>query len=319
MSTRPTTAQATLTATAPDAAERSAKGRPGAPARRFLFDRSFDPPRDPPPGQDTAEELEPVRPLYDLGDEDPIVPGGEAAAQADPEAGDGDGEEAEAEPAPTFTAQDLEEARAAGHAAGRAEAFDEMAVAVERQAADALESMARILPEAIREVRQLTDTAVEQAAGVAAAITRKVLPVAADEIMLGELKALLARVLPDLLEEPRLVIRVHESLAEAVRGRLQPMVETAGFEGRLVVIGDTLTAPGDGRVEWAGGGVERRLERLWAQIDTALSEHLGAHPDLTVTPPPGPVLDRPEKADPAAPAEAASDPPPHPVPDPQEP
>ncbi|SDG68449.1 FliH/SctL family protein [Roseospirillum parvum] len=282
--TRPVIAPSATAATPPDP-HGSARPEKGAPVRRFLFDRRFDRPAEATPAADNegSEETRPLYDLYDLGDEDPALPG----VDQPPESAD---EPEETPPPPTYSAEELEEARAEAHARGRAEAFEEMATAIDRQAADALESVAQVLPEAVRQVRALTDTAVEQAAGVAAAIARKVLPASADQVMLDELKALLASVLPDLLEEPRLVVRVHESLAETVRQRLQPMAETAGFEGRLVVIGDTLTAPGDGRVEWAGGGVERRLDRLWAQIDTALSEHLGTHPDLTETPPAGPTL-----------------------------
>ena len=69
---------------------------------------------------------------------------------------------------------------------------------------------------------------------------------------------------------PHLVVRVNDGLVEPVQARVQAMSRERGYEGRLVVIGDPDIAPGDGRIEWADGGVAREQARIEAAVDQAL-------------------------------------------------
>ena len=77
---------------------------------------------------------------------------------------------------------------------------------------------------------------------------------------------------------PHLVVRVNDKLVEAVEAQIQRMSRERGFEGRLVVIGEPDIAPGDGRIEWADGGVVREQARIEAAVDQALAGALaGLH------------------------------------------
>jgi flagellar assembly protein FliH len=51
---------------------------------------------------------------------------------------------------------------------------------------------------------------------------------------------------------------------------------TSGFTGRLVVIGDPEVALGDGKIEWADGGLVRDRAAISAAIDNRIAAYLDA-------------------------------------------
>lgn len=75
---------------------------------------------------------------------------------------------------------------------------------------------------------------------------------------------------------PHLVVRVNDALVESVETHVQRISRERGYEGRLVVIGEPEIAPGDGRIEWADGGVVREQARIEAAVDQALAGALTA-------------------------------------------
>jgi len=81
-------------------------------------------------------------------------------------------------------------------------------------------------------------------------------------------------------ETPHLVVRIHDSLYEAARDRIERMAKQAGFEGRLVILAEPDIATGDCRIEWADGGVV--LER--AAIEAKISELVGRYLASATTP-----------------------------------
>jgi len=69
---------------------------------------------------------------------------------------------------------------------------------------------------------------------------------------------------------PHLVVRVHDSLVDEAETLVKRLARERGFEGRLVVLGDPETLPGDARIEWADGGVVRERARIEAAVAEAL-------------------------------------------------
>ena len=70
---------------------------------------------------------------------------------------------------------------------------------------------------------------------------------------------------------PHLVVRVNHALVESVEAQVQRMSRDHGYEGRLVVIGEPEIAPGDGRIEWADGGIVREQARIDEAVAQALT------------------------------------------------
>jgi flagellar assembly protein FliH len=57
--------------------------------------------------------------------------------------------------------------------------------------------------------------------------------------------------------------------------KIDTIATRRGFAGKVVLLAETSVAPGDCRIEWADGGVERDSARLWRDIDLAVARLLG--------------------------------------------
>lgn len=97
--------------------------------------------------------------------------------------------------------------------------------------------------------------------------------------------------LPLVIGEARIVVRLAEPLVDHIKSRMDDMAMEAGFVGKVVLLGDERIAPGDCRIEWANGGIERRADAIKDDIATAiracLSEYDGAAARQDNQPPAG--------------------------------
>jgi flagellar assembly protein FliH len=236
--------------------------------RKFLFDDSFD--FDNPHGSG---------------------PRGRPKAQAEPEP-------APAPPPPTFTEEELNataaDAFAQGEAAGRqagytqgfsdghaagvqegmAQGVAQTEATVAGVSATALEHIAVSVGQLIQERLDSDVARRDEPIHIAMAIARKLMPELARRGGLEEIEALVARCMGELLDEPRLMVRVAPDMSEAVGERLNELARSRGFDTRLIVIPDPGLPPGDCRLEWAEGGAERDSARLLAEIEHCLERLL---------------------------------------------
>lgn len=109
-----------------------------------------------------------------------------------------------------------------------------------------------------------------QAVELAMLIARKVAGEALDAQPLAGIGEAARNALQHLRGVPHLVVRVHDSLVEEAETLVKRLARERGFEGRLVVLGDPDTLPGDARIEWADGGVVRERARIEAAVAEAL-------------------------------------------------
>lgn len=238
--------------------------------RKFQFDESFD--VDAHPGHGYA-------PSY-----------GRAEERAEPPP----------PPPPTYTEEDLGAAREAGfrdgistgHAAGREQGYAEGRAAGQAEGAEAARAeleaseasmAAHALDRIARGVGALLAAHEAAAAArsdlpvhIALAIVRKLMPEFSRRHGLAEIEGLVRNCLTELMDEPRLVVRVSADLIEAVRGQVNETIAASGFDTKLVVVADPELGPGDCRVEWAEGGAERDIARLLADVEQCAERLLEA-------------------------------------------
>ena len=105
-------------------------------------------------------------------------------------------------------------------------------------------------------------------------LVRKLFPKLNEHFGLAEIEALIGDCLERLREEPRLVLRVDSNLLEPVREKVEALLPSTGFEGKLVYLGDDKMAASDVRLEWADGGAERDSQRQWEEIDAVIARAL---------------------------------------------
>lgn len=165
-------------------------------------------------------------------------------------------------------------------AEGRQQGFDEGVHSGTVQAAQRLAQAAEQLANHVATMNAALDDHRHQtltdAIALASTIGRKLAGHLLAAYPTGEIEALIAECLASLDGVPHLVIRCHPDLAEQVRDIAQARIATSGFTGRLVVMGDPERSPGDARLEWVDGGLERDMSALSSEIDRRIATFLAA-------------------------------------------
>lgn len=183
--------------------------------------------------------------------------------------------------AAVHTDDDLAQARAQGIAEGRA------AMEAEQHAAD--EHEITVLLTQLGETAQTLCThrsaeledAARQAGELALTICRKVLPTLSAQNAMTEIEGLIIRTITEMQDEPRLVVRVADARVETLQARFERIAGT--FQGSLVLLGDDELNDADCSLLWADGGADRKLDRLWSELNTAVAAitDTRTHPEPT--------------------------------------
>ncbi len=172
-------------------------------------------------------------------------------------------------PDPTFTHEDMMLARLEGETAGFARGVEETQGAID---GDVVRLLGRILAETetvIAEQKSQRDFIAAEAVKLSAAVARKVLPAMAEAGALREIETLIARCLNERPEESRLVIRLHDSMLDPVRGKIDRMIAEAGFTAKPVLLADPALKRAEVRIEWANGGVDWNFDAQLADMEAS--------------------------------------------------
>jgi flagellar assembly protein FliH len=169
-------------------------------------------------------------------------------------------------------AQAREEAYAEGLAAGERNATS---VAAQTLAA-AAGTLATQSAEMAAALDDATAQAQREAIELAASIGRKLALHLLARYPTVELDALIGECMQSLGGVPHLVVRCHPSIADGIRDIATAHMQTSGFAGRLVVMGDPDLRLGDGRLEWVDGGLVRDIAATAKDIDSKISAYLAA-------------------------------------------
>ncbi|GEM_PF-4770070 len=234
--------------------------KPGMKLRKFMFDYDFDaPPRPKAVQEEEPEVLEPEEPEI----LEPVEP--------------------EEPPEPTFTESEMmariEDARAAafeeGRRAGSEEAWSEAHAQIEQSVTKALTVIGQQLQNIYSMVDERAAASYTDSIAISVSMMQKMLPELARRHAAAEVEALVTDALTRLVDQPKITVFVHDSVADAVSECLGPVVEGLGYEGRLILQVDDHMEPSDAAIEWGGGGSERDTKRIWAEIERILRTYFG--------------------------------------------
>lgn len=177
-------------------------------------------------------------------------------------------------PPPTFSEAELAEARQRGFAEGRTAGLAEAAQSAERQTAMALAALGKAL-EAAGDVHQAAIATTQSAAlTLAAAVARKLVPQLLRSNAVAAVEAAVTEILPQVIEEPRLVIRADDSLIDALKEPIDALTARTGFAGKIILLGDERIRGTDCRIEWADGGAEHDIDRLIREVEATVDRFL---------------------------------------------
>ena len=210
-----------------------------APVTKFTFDLNFDAPKE-------ALQPEPVEEV----------------------------QEVEEEVVPTFSEDELAQARAEGFEAGKEEGRKESAEATEQRILETIESVAENLAQIINNQVQANHDIAQEMIEISTAIAKKMFPDLNARNALGEVERVVQDTLKAITDEPRVQIMVHPDLREPLTDRIDAMTQRAGFDGKVYVNPDTTVNLGDCRVEWSHGAAVRDSETIMEQIDEIIKRNL---------------------------------------------
>jgi flagellar assembly protein FliH len=171
-------------------------------------------------------------------------------------------------------ARSVEAARGEGHATGFAEGERSAASKAARQLAGACEALAGRAAQLVAAEDERRRTLAAEATGLAGAIARKLAAGLIERQPQAPLLALLGQCLTSLEGASQLVITCHPDLAAPLGEPAQARLAAAGFAGRLVIEPDPRLALGDGRIEWADGGLARDHNAILAEIEARIAAFL---------------------------------------------
>lgn len=147
-------------------------------------------------------------------------------------------------------------------AQARGEGFE----AGEVRALEAVANGAREAAIAIRQAMSEAHTEIEalraEAAMIALACARKLASAAVEALPLADVEVTLRDAMHQAVGEPRIVVRASEQVVEALKEYVAEIAHQEGFEGRVMLFADAGQHGADCRIEWRGGGAERKAETI---------------------------------------------------------
>jgi flagellar assembly protein FliH len=226
--------------------EEEAEAAPAAPlVRKYMFDNSFDP-VEVVPEPERVEEAEPQM-------------------QAEPEP-DPEPEPPPPPPPPTFSEEELAAARAVAYADGEAAGTAQAQQSAEMKLARSIEAIGSALPGIMNDRDQAVQAIARESARLAHALVAKALPELNRRYGLTEIEAIVKADVALAIDQPRIIVRVASDLASSVEQRFEAIALAAGFQGRVIVLGDPALGPADVKLDWGDGGAERLAARVWTEL-----------------------------------------------------
>jgi flagellar assembly protein FliH len=181
---------------------------------------------------------------------------------------------------PTITVIEAERRRAdaeaqahrKGFALGQAQARGEAIQRVAATLAVIADSMTR-LDQALGGIEARLET---EAVEVAVAVAGKLAPALIAREPFAEISALADECFKQLVTTPHIAVRIATDAHDAAREKLEDIARAKGFEGRLMVLADATLAPGDCRIEWSDGGVDRDQAKTLSAIENVVGRYIAA-------------------------------------------
>jgi flagellar assembly protein FliH len=181
---------------------------------------------------------------------------------------------------PTITVVEAERRRAdaesqahrKGFTAGQAQAQGE----INQRIADALAVIADGIDKLNRGLEGIEARLETEAVQVSVAVAGKLAPALIAREPFAEISALATECFRHLVTTPHIVVRISAGIYETAHGKLEEIARARGFEGRLMVVSDETMAPGDCKIEWADGGVNRDEAATKSAIDEVVARYVAA-------------------------------------------
>ena len=181
---------------------------------------------------------------------------------------------------PTITLVEHERRRIDAESLAHRKGFEAGLTQAKTEAAERIANALTLIGNGLERIHHaLTDIEARQeteAVQVAVAVASKLAPELIARQPLAEISALATECFRQLVTTPQIVVHTGADIYEAAKDKLEDIARTRGFDGRVTVQSDDSMTPGDCRIEWADGGVNRDRAATLATIDDLVSRYVAA-------------------------------------------
>ncbi len=161
-----------------------------------------------------------------------------------------------------WTEEEIDSLKSEARTAGAEEALGSIATQTAQKNAAAGEQIAAAAAAALSSFEQIKTDIQTEAAKLSLSIAQKLTGALIDLHPREEIDAVIRECLTHLTQEPRLVIRVADTLATQVENSIQQAASERGMADKIMVVGDHTLQLGDCKVEWSDGELIRSREKL---------------------------------------------------------
>ena len=186
---------------------------------------------------------------------------------------------------PSFTEEQVEEARKHGFDAGLQEGLEKATAETETSIEEVLNDIRSQLGTLFKAQAIGATNTFNDAVNIALAITKKCFPQQNTEHGFNEIDFMVRGVLKEIFDEPRVVIYINPQLKELMTEQIKTITNETSFEGQMVIMEDNEIMLGDCKVTWSNGSAERNIENTLNKINQIVESNLGnLYESLSVDP-----------------------------------
>lgn len=181
--------------------------------------------------------------------------------------------EAQKKVPPTFSEDQVsvakEQSYNQGFVAGKEAALREL----QSQQNEILSHIQIIFERMADEVWKIAAQKKQAATDIGLAIARKIVPDFVRKNGLQEMLATIEAAVAEMINEPRLVLRLSEAQFDDISREMNALTARVGYGGKMIILADIALAANDCRLEWADGGMERSINLIWSDIEKQMQRH----------------------------------------------
>lgn len=171
---------------------------------------------------------------------------------------------------------DIEALKQAAYEEGREAGSQDAIAAATSEAAQSAAKLFEHAQSILQSLESESEKYRSQAASLALLIARKLASALIAREPEVEIENLIAQVLSKLPTEPRIVVRLSEANVDAIKEHVERLSAEAGFEGKVILLGDPEMEQAFCAIEWADGGLEWDTAQLQADTETAVMNYFNA-------------------------------------------
>lgn len=179
---------------------------------------------------------------------------------------------------PTFSEEELEQAKKIAYESGKSQGLKEAEASREKHVATLTESIMMDIKNLFSEEQGRASTYEEEAVRLSTQIFETLFPYLNEKHGIDEIKSIIKQVLTAQSEQPSIVVEVNTEYKSDIDSFIENIKKQLHGSGDIDVIGNEELGASDCRLSWKDGGARRDTQRLCTQILNTLQDGLADSP-----------------------------------------